>query len=449
MTEVTTERSGPGRARAATRRECLAAGAALGASVLAACNAARGGDAAQGGGPITPESGTLTWLYWSNPPDRKALHDQIVSKFQADQPAVRVDGVDPPTGGAAGYVTKVAVMVSAGEKLDVFGLSPVWVPDNVGANVARDLGFYTGRDKAFRIEDYAKGVVDAGSWKSKLYFLALFANFNVLYYNKTLLDRAGVKYPDDTWTNDTVLDAARRLTSGEGSAKVWGFNFSRDLNNISPYIWNNGGDAFDKPEDPTRATMSSAASLEALQWLADLINKHKVAPGEGGAPQPAFQSGQVALQTMPVNSIGAVALNAQFPWDITFIPKGKTGQRQDYAGTLFYGVSTASKMPDAAWSLLKTICGPYGVGLHVQAQIGAPSLRGLEKEYLALPPPPGNRKVVLDTLPLLRALPKVRGMNEIYEPAFTENLNRAYSGEITATEAARLIDEKATPLIRK
>jgi len=62
---------------------------------------------------------------------------------------------------------------------------------------------------------------------------------------------------------------------------------------------------------------------------------------------------------------------------------------------------------------------------------------------------PGHVEVVLDTLALLRALPKVRGMNDIYEPAFTQNLNRAYAGEITATEAARLIDEKATPLIKK
>ena len=49
----------------------------------------------------------------------------------------------------------------------------------------------------------------------------------------------------------------------------------------------------------------------------------------------------------------------------------------------------------------------------------------------------------------LKALPKVRGMNDIYAPAFTTNLNRAFTGEITATEAARLIDEKATPLIKK
>jgi len=352
------------RTRGITRRACLIAATALGAALTAACAGQTTKDSAQTGGPIKPEPGTLTWLLWSNPPDRKILHDQIVTKFQADNPTVKVEGVDPPSGGdAAAYVTKVAVMVSAGEKLDVFGLSPVWVPDNVAANVARDLGFFTARDKAFKIDDYAKGVVEAGSWKGKLYFLALFSNFNLLYYNKTLLDRAGVKYPDDSWNLDTVLDAARKLTSGDGTTKVWGFNFSRDLNNITPYIWNAGGDAFDKAEDPTKATMSAPASLEALQWLIDAINKHKVAPGEAGATQPTFQSGQIAMQTMPVGSIGPVAQAAQFPWDVTFIPKGKTGKRDNYAGTLFYGVSANSKQPDAAWSLLKTICGNYGVGL--------------------------------------------------------------------------------------
>jgi multiple sugar transport system substrate-binding protein len=446
---VTEATEAPRRARGTTRRGWLASGTVMGAALLAACGGPSGPDTAQSGGSIKPEPGTLLWLYWSNPPDRKPLHDQIIGKFQAENPGVKIDGVDPPSGGAAGYVTKVAVMVSAGEKLDVFGLSPVWVPDNVDAKVARDLNGYMARDKAFKVEDYAKGLLDAGSWKGKLYFLALYSNFNLLYYNKTLLDRAGVKYPDDTWTNETVLDAARKLTQGEGATKVWGFNFARDLNNISPYIWNNSGDSFERPEDPAKSTMSSAASIEALQWLVDLINKHKVAPGEGGTPQPTFQSGQVAMQTMGVGPLGTVAQQAQFPWDVTFIPKGKNGKRENYAGSLLYGVSSASKQPDGAWSLLKMVCGSYGVGLHVQGQFGAPSIKGLEKEYLALPPPPANRKVVLDTLPLLRALPKVRGMNDIYEPAFTQTLNRAYAGEITATEAARLIDEKATPLIKK
>lgn len=403
---------------------------------------------AQGGGPIKPEAATVVWMFWSNPPDRKVIHDSLIGRFQTEYPMAKIEAVDPPQG-AGTYLSKVAVQVAAGQPLDVIGSSPVWVPDNVGASVVKELNGFMARDKAFKIDDYAKGVVDAGSWKSKLYFLAVFSNFNVLYYNKTLLDRAGVKYPDDTWTKERVLDAARGLTqrTGDASTEVFGFNFSRDLNNISPYIWNNGGDSFDKPEDPTKATMSSPASLEALQWLVDLINRHKVAPGEGGAAQPTFQSGRIAMQTMPVNSIGGVGRAAEFPWDITLIPKGKTG-RQNYAGTLFYGMCSTSKAPDAAWSLLKVICGAYSGGLHVAAQIGAPALKGLEKELQALPPPPANRKAVLDTLPLLRALPKVRGMNDIYSDVFTATLNEAYKGAITATEAATLIDQKATPLIK-
>jgi multiple sugar transport system substrate-binding protein len=343
----------------------------------------------------------------------------------------------------------VAVQVAAGQPLDVIGSSPVWVPDNVGAGVVKELNGYMSRDRAFKLDDYAKGVVDGATWKGKLYFLTLFGNFNVLYYNRTLFDRAGLKYPDANWTKEQVLDAARKLTqqTGDPATTIYGFNFARDLNNISPYIWNNGGDSFDKPEDPAKATMSSATSLEALQWLCDLILRHKVAPGEGGAAQPGFATGRIAMQTQPVNSLGTTARDAQFPWDITLIPRGKTG-RQNYAGTLYYGVCSATRAPDASWSLLKFLCGPYGHGLFVKSQIGAPILKGMEKDYLALPPPPENRKAVIDTIPTLRALPKVRGMNDIYSDVFTDTLNRAYRGDITATEAARIIDEKATALIK-
>ena len=435
-----------------SRRDVLAATGALGAALAAACGQSSGGtaaDTAQGSGPIKPEASSLVWLLWSNPPDRKVIHDQVVSRFQQEHPRIKIEAVDPPQGSGT-YLSKVAVQVSAGQPLDVIGSSPVWVPDNVASGVVKELNGFMSRDKAFKIDDYAKGVVDAASWHGRLYFLTLFGNFNVLYYNKTLFDRAGVKYPDDTWTKEQVLDAARKLTqqTGDPNTTVYGFNFARDLNNVSPYIWNNGGDAFDKPEDPTKATMSSPAALEAFQWLCDLINKQKVAPGEGGIAQPAFTSGRVAMMTQAVNSIGNTTTAAQFPWDIALIPKGKSG-RQNYAGTLFYGVCSATKAPDAAWTFLKLLCGPFGHGLHVQAQIGAPIMKGMDKEYLALPPPPVNRKAVLDNIPLLRALPKVRGMNDIYGPVFTTYLADAFAGKIATTEAAKQIDDKVPALIQK
>ena len=62
-----------------------------------------------------------------------------------------------------------------------------------------------------------------------------------------------------------------------------------------------------EPEAPTKASMSSAPTLDAVTWLADTINRHKVAPGEAGATQPGFGTGRIGLMTQGVNSLGVVA----------------------------------------------------------------------------------------------------------------------------------------------
>jgi multiple sugar transport system substrate-binding protein len=341
--------------------------------------------------------------------------------------------------------------LAAGQVVDIIGGSPVWVPDVASSGIAKDLSGYVSRDRAFKLDDYARGVIDAGSWKGRLYFLTLFANFNVLFYNKALFDRAGVKYPDESWTRETVLDAAKRLTQrmGDPATDVFGFNFQRDLNNVLPWIWQNGGDAFDRPEDPTRATLSSAPTVDALQWLADTVIRHKVAPGEGGAPVPNFTTGRVAMVTQGTANIGRAAadIKGQFPWDIAIHPRGKSG-RPNYAGTLFGGIAAITRLPDAAWTFLKYFCGAPGQRVFVEAQVGAPALKELEKVYAALPPPPDNRKAVTDTLPHLRALPKSVKMNEMYSPIFGRLLGEAFSGRTSVAEAARQIDEQATALLR-
>jgi len=212
---------------------------------------------------------------------------------------------------------------------------------------------------------------------------------------------------------------------------------------------NDGGEAFDKSEDPTKATMSSAATLDALQWLADAVVRHKVAPGEGGAAVPNFTSGRVAMVAQGTANIGRAAadIKGQFPWDIAVHPKGKSG-RPNYAGTLFGGIAAATKLPDAAWTFLKYFCGAQGARPFVEAQVGAPALRELEKVYAALPPPPENRKAVNETLPQLRALPKSVRMNDMYSSIFGKLLGDAFAGKIAATDAARQIDEQASALLR-
>jgi multiple sugar transport system substrate-binding protein len=426
----------------------LAGAGALAGTVLAACGGGESGAGPAGaGGAIKSESGTLVWYLWDAGADRLPYYEEIAKTFQAEHSSLKIELI-PPLTGSGTYFDKLKTQVAGGQPVDIIGASPVWVPDVGESGIARELNGFMARDKDFKIGDYAKGVVDGATWKGKLYMLTLFGNFNLLYYNKTLLDKAGVKYPDDTWTRDQVLDAARRITQRTGSADtdVYGFNFARDLNNVLPWIWQNGGDAFDKPESPTKATMSSAATLDAVTWLADTVNRHKVAPGEAGASMPGFGTGRIGLMTQGVNSLGVVAREAQFPWDVVIHPKGKSG-RPNYAGTLYYGLSGTTKLPDAAWTFAKHLCGVAGQRVFVRQQIGAPVHKDLEKEYALIPPPPANRKAVTDTLPTLKALPKTVKMMDIYAPVFTTVLADMWAGKVSPTDGCRDIDGRVGAIL--
>lgn len=63
-----------------------------------------------------------------------------------------------------------------------------------------------------------KEVSDIYSYNGKNYAVPKDIDLVGLWYNETLFDKAGVKYPDGTWTWDDLLNAAKKLTNaGEGT----------------------------------------------------------------------------------------------------------------------------------------------------------------------------------------------------------------------------------------
>jgi Bacterial extracellular solute-binding protein len=57
----------------------------------------------------------------------------------------------------------------------------------------------------------------------KLYLLPEAWNNMMIYYNTKVFKEAGVSRPADDWTWDDFLALAKRLTSGEGPSKRFGF----------------------------------------------------------------------------------------------------------------------------------------------------------------------------------------------------------------------------------
>ena len=109
-------------------------------------------------------------------------------------------------------------------------------------------------------DGYIQGVVDASTYEGKLYGLQPITNTIGLFYNKDILDKAGVK-PPTTW--DELKATAKQLTSG----KQYGIAFSAPANyegtwQFLPFMWSNGGDEKD---------IDTPETAEALQLWVDLV----------------------------------------------------------------------------------------------------------------------------------------------------------------------------------
>ncbi len=90
----------------------------------------------------------------------------------------------------------------------------------------------------------------------------------LLYYNKTMFDAAGLDYPTPEWTFQDVLDAAAKLTTdtnGDGQPDQWGY-FPNYLNEETYYavIHRFGGRYYQRRWQDGRSTI--AGSDAGLQF---------------------------------------------------------------------------------------------------------------------------------------------------------------------------------------
>ncbi len=89
----------------------------------------------------------------------------------------------------------------------------------------------------------------------------------VLYYNKDMFDKAQLAYPNDKWTWDDFLSAAKKLTldtNGDGKTDQWGFWFFGRYAHIEPWLYQNDGDILNK--DKTQFAVNENGK-EALKFF--------------------------------------------------------------------------------------------------------------------------------------------------------------------------------------
>ena len=303
--------------------------------------------------------------------------------------------------------------------------------------------------------DYYPQALAAFQWNGEQICMPQNISSPVIYYNKTLFDAAGLTYPTDAWTWDGFLETAKMMTQdsdNDGATDIYGFGIDPTLVRATPFVWMNGGDLVDDPIAPTRLTLDTPESKEALQWFMALQLTHQVTPDavaeEAESSLSRFINGRLAMFMDSRRAVPEFRAITSFDWDVAALPVGKTQAIILHADA--FCLAAAGQQKDAAWTFLEFVNAEAGQTILASTGRIVPSRIDLSTSPVFLDPEakPANSQAFLDAIPHIRNLPLLATWSDIEGVVNTE-LKNAFYGAATLDEALQAANDHSAEFFQR
>lgn len=324
---------------------------------------ARPAPAAGAKGPVTVEM-----CVWGMPFENDLYTKVYIPEFERENPGIRVRFQH-----FEDYPNRVLLSHAGGIAPDVIRefsqTGMAWT--RRGLNLPLDR-FIDGPDGIDR-RDFIPVLWDSLHYDGHTYGVPQDVNLIGLFYNKDLFDRAGMKYPDASWTWADLKNAVDRLTiAGDPGQKgldmAWGGDFFR------AFLYQNGGRMW----DGDRAAFDSPEAAQALAFYRSLMKTYTLTrsnEGRGGlGPDKFFATGRVAMYldgSWMVPSVTKSAPNLRF--GLAPLPRGR--EARTVSGSCAWAIDKDTKHPEEAWKLVKFLSGTWALKKYWQTLWVAPPAR--------------------------------------------------------------------------
>jgi multiple sugar transport system substrate-binding protein len=436
-----------------TRRGALAraGGLVLAGPLAAAC----GGEATGPAAAPTPQPGTveLTWLM-SEDPVTSGMQEMADAHNAAQQ---RVKVTILPTGG--NYEDKLKTLLASGTAPEVARLNDDLLASYACRGSCRPIEEFLGRQKVNKDEFFPN------QWRLPVYQNKTYAIISgyqpqVIWVNTDHFQKVGLQVPtvpyrSNEWTWDNYLDAAKKLTSAQlnpdGTPQVYGTNVLHSW--YGYWVHGHGGEVL--TPDLKRFGLALPSGYEALQWAADLINKHRVHPTVAYTAQSTnsasnlFLNGRLAMLAGGGNwNTYRTQINS-FQWDIVPYPKGKA-RRGHTATPLLFMIPTGTAYPEQAFGFLLHL-----VSDDAQKILAAKGFRMPPKKAQAAGPlwlrpelPPKNQRLWAEAMEGATwepPIPQREKLRQTYRPELTP----VWEGKQTAQEAMKAVEPQCNAVLQE
>ena len=332
------------------------------------------------------DSVEVTWTSWGNTGEVANLRT-FTDDFNASQSAIKAKYTPIPTDG---YDAKLLTQLNGGTAPDLFyagdGQVSTMVKNKVVADLTDRLSSATSKSKPEQFAGDLWG--PAKSADGRLYGVPVDCNPLVIWYNKKLLQEAGVtEMPADTyeagkWNWDTFQSTLDKVQESGKRAFVlsdwWALRYS--------WVTNNGGTIY---ADGKFVANEDPKSMEAFQWLADNIAAEKIAFSgslpEGQGDDAMFMSAQLGFVSLGRWGLPLFRENKNLDCDIVPYPTN-TGKKIEPSGVAvaYWMMNGTTKNPDQAFAFYTHFVSPEGQQGRLDTGGNAvPSIEGVEEVVLS------------------------------------------------------------------
>ncbi len=382
----------------------------------------------------------------------KAAYERLVAEFARRTPQVHVTLVHIP--GQGDYRKRLGIDFAAGTPADVILLNYRRYAAFAAKGALEPLGPYLARSAVIKEADFYAQAIEPFRWQGALTCIPQNLSSLVVYYNKSLFERAGVPWPTDDWTWDDFLRAARALTRdapGGGPRPQHGLGTEVSIFRLAPFVWQNGGELVDHPLAPTRLALDTPRAREAVQWFVDLQTQHRVVPDaveeKGESSESRFLNGRLAMFLNSRRGVPTYRTITSFDWDVAPLPR-----HRHRAGILHadaYCLPKASRDKAAAWAFIEFANSPDGQRTIAASGRTVPSLRAVAESPAFLDPGarPRNSQVFLREIPHIHAVPVTPEWVDV-EELTGEELTRAYYGRASVDEVIATATRRAAAFFK-
>ncbi len=242
------------------------------------------------------------------------IFEAMAEEFEAANPDIDIVIEDVAW---ANLQQRLTTDIAGGTAPDLSIIGTRWLLDFVANDIVEPLDGYM--DDEFKGR-FIEAFMDPSTIDGQIYGLPVAASVRAMYYNKALLDEAGVAEPPATW--DDLVTAAEKVSALGDDISGFGIQGGGDTETDAYWyysLWTHGGEILD---ENGQSGIASDAAIAATNRYKSLI--------DGGLTQP----GVTNYNRQDVESMlkqGKVGMILSGPW--------LRGQMKEEAPDIDYGIS--------------------------------------------------------------------------------------------------------------